>query len=156
MNIRPNVEYTREEVAAFRDSPELAGLLLTGYVFTLTIGGNFMLVPWNQAAGGGHTGGPTGFIDTQEGGSLYGRPVTHEFDKRDLPSAAKRTPQQRLESLLSKVGDDLRFYLSGQSGREVTGEETRKVAAGSLQEADDAFEQTEAKRIVRTTGNPYA
>ncbi len=155
--IRPGVEYTREEVAAFRDSPELANALLRGFVFTLTIGGNFMLIPWNQAAGGGYGGpGKQGFIDTQSGGSSYGRPETHTFDKHDLPPVTKRTPQERVESLLSKVGDDLRFYLSGQAGREVSGEETRRVAAGALQEADDAFEETESKRVTRTTGDPYA
>ena len=154
--IRPGVEYTREEVAQFRDSPELANALLRGYVFTLTIGGNFMLIPWNQAAGGGYQGKGTGWIDTQEGGSSYGRPKEHTFDKHELPAIRKRSPQERVDSVLSKAGADLRAYLSGQAGREVTGEETRAVAADHLQEADDKFNAAEAKRVVRTTGSAYA
>lgn len=154
--IQPGVEYTKEEVARFRESPELANVLLRGYVFTLTIGGNFMLIPWHQAADGGHSGGKTGWTDGQGGGTSYGRPETHAFDKHELPPIVRRTPQQRVDSLLEKAGSDLRHLLTGEAGHEVSGEETRRVAQGALHGADSAFEQAESKRIVRTTGNPYA
>jgi hypothetical protein len=158
MKIRPGVEYTREEVAAFRDDPDLADVLLRGYVFTLTIGGNFMMIPWNQAAGGGYTGGGPGPVrDTTDGGkSTYGAPAVGVFDKNDLPSIVRRTPQQRMESLMSKVGDDLRLYLSGQAGHEISGEATRSVTQQTLQLADDKFEEAESGRFARTTGNPHA
>lgn len=156
MKIRPNVAYTRDDVAAFRDDPELAGILLKGYVFTLTIGGDFMLVPWNEAAGGGYTGKPDGEFDPHSGGSTYGAPKEAIFDKTELPPIVKRTPQQRVDSLMKKVGEDLRFYLSGAAGRELTGDETQEVVAKSLQTADDAFDEAESKRFARTTGSQYA
>jgi hypothetical protein len=131
-------------------------VLFQGYVFTLTLGGNFMLVPWHAAAGGGYTGKDSGFIDTTAGGSEFGRPTEGVFDKTELPAIVKRTPQQRVESLMSKVGDDLRLYASGQSDRIVSGEETRQIAQAALQEADDSFERSESKQIVRTTGSQYA
>lgn len=154
--IRPGVEYTREDVAKFRESPELANVLLRGYVFTLTIGGNFMLVPWNQAAGGGYTGKGDGYFDPNAGGTSYGRHETLTFDKQDLSPIVKRTPQERVDSLLSKVGEDLRFLLSGEAGSQVSGEETKRVAQRALQTADDTFEEAESRRVARTSGSQYA
>jgi hypothetical protein len=144
--IRPGVEYTREEVAAFRNSSELADVLLRGYVFTLTVGGNFMLVPWNQASGGGYGG---------DSSTSFGVEKTQSFDTRELPPIVRRTPQERLNSLMDKVGEDLRFILSGQAGHEVTGEEARTVARQHLQEADDEFEQKQEKLITREDGSWY-
>lgn len=158
MNIQPGVEYTREQVAQMREDPELAKVLLRGYVFTLTIGGNFMLIPWNQAAGGGHSGKGTGYMeDTTAGGqSSYGRPVQAAFDKSELPPIVKRTPQQRLDSLMSKVGDDLALYIAGKEGKIPSGEDTAQVARAALQVADDEFEAKERKLITRTTGSQHA
>lgn len=158
MKIKPGVEYTREEIKQFRDDPDLANVLLKGYVFTITLGGNFMLIPWNQAAGGGYSGKGGGLIeDTTAGGkSSYGAPVEAIFDKTQLPPIVKRTPQQRMASLMDKVGDDLRHYLSGQAGKIVDGETTQRAAEDMMQAVDDQFEEAESKKIVRTTGNPYA
>lgn len=139
-----------------RDTPELANLLLRGYVFTITLDGSFMLIPYNQAAGGGYRGKGYGQFDPHSGGSSYGAPTSATFDKRELPPIIKRTPQQRVNSLMSKVGDDLKFYLSGQAGRELSGEETREVAAQALQDADTEYEKAESKRFTRTSGDPYA
>jgi hypothetical protein len=135
--IQPNVEYTREQIADMRDTPELAKLVLRGYVLTITIGGNFMFVPWNQAAGGGYSGKGTGWIDTQAQGSSYGVPKETLFPEDELPPIRKRTPQERVHSLMDKVGEDLKEYLSGQAGKDISGTETQEVAAAALQEAED-------------------
>ena len=125
--IRPGVEYTRAQIAEMRESPEVTALILRGYVLTLTLGGNFKFIPANQAAGGGYYGDKTS----------YGTPTQGMFDTSLLPPIVKRTPQERMDSLMKKAGEDLRFYLSGQAGREISGEETREVAAGALQEAEN-------------------
>lgn len=137
--IRPGVEYTREQIAEMRKSPEVTNLILRGYVLTLTLGGNFKFIPANQAAGGGY----------YEDKTSYGTPVQGAFDKSQLPKIVKRTPQQRVASLMEKVGEDLRFYLSGQAGRELSGEETREVASKSLQEAENRHEHKLYKQITR-------
>lgn len=154
--IVPGVEYTKAEVAAFRDSPELAGLLFKGYVFTLTIGGNFKLIPYSQAAGGGYSGSGTGPVKMGAQQSTYGLPTVGTFDKRELTPIVRRTPQQRVDSLMKKAGEDLRLYLSTKSGHEVSGEDAKKVAIDSMTQADKSFEAEEDKKVTRTTGSQYA
>lgn len=162
MRLRPGVKYTRDEIAKMRDDPEMAKVAIRGYVFTVTLDGMFELVHWSKAAGGGFRGNtPAGgeMIDTREQGSRYGKPVTVDIsdERREvLKPIVKRTPQERMESLMKKVGEDLRSYLSGQAGHEVSGEETKAVAQAVLEDVDKKFEMAESKRVVRTTGNPYA
>jgi hypothetical protein len=38
---------------------------------------------------------------------------------------------------MDKVGEDLKEYLSGQAGKDISGTETQEVAAAALQEAED-------------------
>jgi hypothetical protein len=146
VSVRPGVWYTKQDIAAFRDSPELADLTFKGYVLQQDpMSGRMRFVHWSKSG-----------MDQGTRGNTYGTEKVGVFDKREhLPPIQKRTPQQRMESLMSKVGDDLRFYLSGEAGREVSGEETRKVAAQHLQAADEKFEREESKKVVRTTGDPY-
>lgn len=152
MDVKPGVEYTREEVAQLRDQPELANLLLKGYVATLTIGGNFMFVPWNKAAGGGYSGEGTGSVGSRNG-SDYGKEQQAVFLKETLPPIVRRTPQQRLESLLSKVGEDLKLLIYDQDGNPATGEQIRRVAADALQVAETEFKKSEDKRVTKTDGS---
>lgn len=146
MSIRKGVWYSHAEVAKFRDDPSLAGLVMEGYVLQQDpVAGRVRFVHWSKAG-----------MDMGEQGNTYGQAVEGVFDKRELPAIVKRTPQQRLESLLSKVGDDLHFLLSGEEGHEVSGEQVRLAAQDALQTAETEFEKSEYKRFVRTTGNPYA
>jgi hypothetical protein len=154
-SIIPGKEYTKAEIAAFRDSPELAGLLFQGYVLALTLGGNFQLIPYHQAAGGGHSGTGTGSVKMGSQQSTYGLPKVGTFDKRELPPIVKRTPQQRVDSLMKRAGEDLKLYLAGKQVKEVAGEDTKQKVVESLTQAEKDFEIEESKKIVRTTGSQY-
>lgn len=149
MNIRPGVWYTPEDVRAFRDDPALAGFVMRGYVLQQDpVSGNMRFVHESKAA-----------MHAERPGNRWGMPTSVDIQeqKREiLKPIQKRTPQQRMESLMAKVGPDLKDYLSGKAGREVTGEELRQVAQDTMTKVDKEFEERESKRITRTTGSPYA
>lgn len=149
MKVQPHVWYTPEEVARFRDDPSLAGMVMKGFVLQHDPMKNRMrFVHHSRAAMG-----------MGEKGNTWGKPTTVDLEeqKREvLKPIQKRTPQQRMESLLGKVGTDLKDYLSREAGHEVTGEDVQKVAQDTLTQVDKEFEERESKLVTRTTGNPYA
>ena len=91
-------------------------------------------------------------------------PKADPFDKP--PPIQKRTPQQRLESLANSfmedcmaagripgVDDEKTRELVGESwrqGRPFTAEDVRTAAATLLQQAENRFEASERKKVVRT------
>lgn len=103
--IVPGRKYTFAEVAELRNDPEVAERVLQGYVLRQDLDGTVQWVRWDKATGGGGAfGGPDpkplrsfeGVWDRDEGPGPWG----------DLPPIVKRTPQQRVDSLMLKfIGD---------------------------------------------------
>lgn len=146
MKIEPGRWYSKEEIAKFRNDPDLGDMVMRGFVLQQDPHrGRMRFVHWSNAA-----------MDQGKPGNTWGAEKETVFDKTTLPPITKRTPQQRVESLMSKVGDDLHFLLSGEAGHEVTGEQVRQVAEDVLQTAEDQFAEEERKKIVRTTGSQFA
>jgi hypothetical protein len=154
MNVIPGKEYTRDEIAQLRDHPDTLGLVLQGYVLVVTEDLKFSFVHQSKAAGGGYKGTGTGEVTKFGGG--YGKPTNFEFDKQQLPDIVKRTPQQRMDSLMKNAGEDLRAYLAGKRKRDLDGEELKTVARENIETAEVNFTEAERKKIVRTTGSPKA
>ena len=149
--ILPNRRYSFEEMETLRADPEVARKALEGYVLRQNLDGTLSFVHWSKATGGGGAFGgksePTrGFAstwDTNEGPGPWG----------DLPAIRKRTPQQRVDSLMLKFIEDCKrtgtvpgldderiSAIVGQAwktGRsEITAEVVKKVAQHFLTEAE--------------------
>ena len=159
--IVPNRKYTFAELEAIRakDPVAAANWSAKGYAWRFDLDGTAMLVHWTQATGGGGSfGGPQerplrGFASTE----------ADPFNKADLPKIVKRTPQQRVASLLEKVDDDMKRgrVLGLDKAREITGDkdadpttsaETRRLIVQSyISQADKEFEAKEARKVVRTS-----
>ena len=150
--------YTAAEMKQMRvDNP---GLELPGHVLRLQ-GGMFTFVPWRQASGGG----------AREEGHVVRGPRVYElgFDEDPFPvdPIRRRTPQQRVESLTRKFLEDCRragkvpglsdekvtelTANSWKRGQPFTGEHVRQVAASLLADAENRYEASERKKVVRTS-----
>jgi hypothetical protein len=152
----PGQKYTATQMHAMRR--EYPGWEAKGYVWRLEKG-LASLVPWHQASGGGAR-------DSQGRITKGPRVYQLEFDENPFPvkPIKKRTPQERIESLISRFGEDMQAGRvlkpeqlediaadSWKRGEPVNGEALRTVAAYCLGEAEKKFEATERKKIVRTS-----
>jgi hypothetical protein len=130
----------------------------TGFAWRIE-NGMAELVPWHQASGGGAR---------DERGRITRAPRAYVlgFDEDPFPvkPIVKRTPQQRIESLINRFGEDMKAGRvmkpeqlkdiaadSWKRGEPVTGEALHAVAAYCLGEAEKKYEASESKKIVRTT-----
>lgn len=161
MKIRLGRKYTYAELAILREDPEMAGWAVRGYVWRQDLDGTLTLVHNSKAAAGG---------PDFAGGHKMRRPLnpTHEtvyvpdtpqFDKADLPPIVKRTPQERVDSLMSKVGDDLAaldpkkvaLWVPGwHKGMDTsTGEGRKAVGAAFLEQAQAQDDVAESHKFAR-------
>lgn len=158
MRIVPGRRYTHEEMRAIRESPEMAGLAFQGYVWRANLDGTVSLVHWTKAHMDNEVRRPVGYVDLRPREEIFGRP----------PPIVKRTPQQRVQSLVNRWWEECRKagtvpgmsdeQVSAILGREwktgvteITMDDVRRLAAHFLQDAENKFEASEAKKVVRTS-----
>lgn len=140
MGLKINHPYTWAELEKLTQDPTLEEFKLKGYVLRGDADGTFTFVHWSEASFGG------------QGGPLAGRVYNpHGFE--DIAPIVKRTPQERVDSLLLKIMDDCKRYQTvpgftdskiseilgepWETGKdEMTAERTRKVAAYFLTKAE--------------------
>lgn len=129
---------------------------MTGYVWRMNLDGTMQVVHHTQATEGGGAFGtrperaPRRF--TSDGDSPFG----------ELPAIQRRTPQQRLASLMDKVATDVRAgrvmtldqINAHRPGRpeatDLSGEVVREAVQTFLEEAEVRNEAAERKKVVRT------
>jgi hypothetical protein len=155
--IVPNRKYTYAELEKLRaEHPDLARVYARyGYVWRMDLDGTMEMVHWTKASNGG-AGAPLPdreFVTTNP----------DPFNKADLPPIVKRTPQERMESLMAKVAPDIkagkvltldelnRNRAGRPEARELTGEVVREAVQGFMEQAEAVNEETESKKIVRTS-----
>lgn len=155
----PGRRYTAGELRAFLDQEGATALQAQGYVLRHNVSDDtYQLVHWTNAAGGEEFGT---FRKDQR--VAYD---PHAFNEADLPPIVKRTPQQRVDSLMLRfiedcqrtgtipgVGDERIREIVGEwwkAGKtEMTTEVVRAVAARLLQQAEAKREADNFKRTVR-------
>lgn len=133
MRLVPGRKYTFAELEQIRrENPDITKLAMQGYVWRQDMDGTMQLVHWSQASGGGGRFGKP----AEKGYRQFTAQDPDPFRLDELPPIVRRTPQERLDSLMKKAGEDLRAYLSGRAGHEVAGEDAKEVAASSLNAAE--------------------
>jgi hypothetical protein len=154
INIRPGVKYTFAELERIRQQDPVAAKewAAVGYGWRFEMDGTMMLVP--QAAL--HRGGVAKDRPHREFASSLDDP----FNKAELPKIRKRTPQERLDSLLKKVDGDIKAGraitktqaqdLTGDKKADTSQAETRRaIAARFLQESEVQHEAKLDKQVTR-------
>ena len=146
--IVPGRKYTYEELAALRDDPELAERSLQGYVLRQDLDGTLEFVKWSQATAGGGS-----FGESEQPLRDFTSQDDDPFDEASLLPIRRRTPLERVDSLMLRFIDDCRAtgtvpgldddkvsqivgtaWVTGRS--EVTAEVVREVARYFLQDAE--------------------
>ena len=97
MGLRVNHPYTWAELEKLTQDPALEDIKLKGYVLRGDADGTFTFVKWDQASFGG------------QGAPLAGR-IYEPLSFAPLDPIVKRTPQQRVDSLLLKIQEDCLRY----------------------------------------------
>lgn len=153
-------KYTKEQLDAFRLDPQLESMKMQGYVLRLDDDGMFSFVPWQAASRSGQ-------------GRTYQSTAAMTALKDGLTPIVKRTPQERVDSLMLRFIDDCKragtvpglddamvstivgaAWMGGRT--EVTGEMVRRIAQHFLEKSEKDFEAAESKRVTRTTGAAFA
>jgi len=157
--IVPNRKYTYAELEKIRaEHPDLAARFAkAGYVWRMDLDGTMMMVHHTQATGGGGT-----FGKPQERPDREFATDTVELTSEALPRIVKRTPKQRMESLMSKIKDD---FVAGRvltldevnthrpdrpKADRLDGEVVREVAQAFMEQAEAVNEEAESKKVTRT------
>ena len=120
--IVPNRKYTYAELEQIRQRhPDLAAKYAkAGYVWRMDLDGTMMMVHQSQATeGGGRFGGPANKPMRE-----FATTNPDPFNTDELPPIRKRTPQERLASLMAKISEDFK------AGRVFTLDETNMNRPG--------------------------
>lgn len=154
MKLVPGKRYTRQQMAELIDQSTADELKLQGYVLRMEpLDQSWSVVPWYDASLGDTFG-------------TMRAPVTGEGQFAPLDPIKKRTPMERVDSLMLRFIDDCKKtgtvpgledarikHILGESwkaGRnEITAEDVRKVAASFLEKAEKEHEAKLAKQITR-------
>jgi hypothetical protein len=160
--IKPNKKYTFAELEKIRNAHPNLSLEYTGYVWRAELDGTMMLVHHSQASGGGGRFDRPNTLSELEAARVSA-PVTHpDLQSESLPRIVKRTPQQRIDSLMAKVSqdfvegrvltlDEVNTHRDGRAkATELTGEVVKEVVSAFLQTAENENEAREAKKVTRT------
>ncbi len=155
MRFRPGERYTPSQLRRLMSQADADELKMKGYVLQFdVVSQTYGVVHWTQAASGADPG--TFRPDTRGGTGLF----------EPLPSIQKRTPNERVDSLMMKMIDDckksgtvpglsderINTILGASKGTKrdgITAEEVRRVAAHFLQDAEDKHELKLSKQITR-------
>jgi len=156
--IVPGRKYTFQELELIRQQhPDAAReWSAKGYAWRFELDGTAMLVHWTQATGGGGAFGQAPERPLRE----FAGPAP-ELRSEDLPRIVKRTPQQRLASLMAKVDEDIKAgrVLRLDKAREITGDKNadvseaetrRRITQAFIEKAEAVNEEAEAKKVTRT------
>jgi len=95
--IRPGRKYTFKELEGFREDPSMRGWAAKGYVWEQDLDGTLQLVHWSKSILDNEAKHPRGYVDK--------RPIEEIFPTEPI---AKRTPQQRKDSLIQRWWDACR------------------------------------------------
>lgn len=135
---------------------------MPGYVLRIEADGLSSFVPWHQAAGGGS------FDPERPEENLPLRPLQATWDEDPFPTdpIAKRTPQERTDSMMENLLEGWKrtgtipglseekvselVARSWKRGQPLSAEDVRTAAANLLGEAENRFEATERRKVVRT------
>lgn len=150
-----NRTYTADEVARMYHSGELQEVAMKGYVSRANADGTCEFVHWTKA------NRMTGDADHRPGVYVAKDDIVGEME-RTLPPVLKRTPQQRVVSLLLKMlqAPDGKLGLSDEqvkaivgeswrSGKPLATEEVRRIAAHFLGEAERNAQAQEREQSTR-------
>ena len=154
MKVLPYKRYTYAEMQRLREL--YPGLLMPGFVIRANEDGTMQFVKAEDASALHEWKSPRGYEDT--------RPMDEVFPKEPIK---KRTPQQRVESLVNRWIDDCKRAggIPGVSEEQVsavlgehwklspsgiTVEDVRKLAVAMLKRAENKYEASEQKKVVRT------
>jgi hypothetical protein len=158
--IIPGKRYTGQQLRQLIGQQEAKELEMQGYVLQFdAVSRTYAVVPWQQASAAMRMDAP----DPAQRQLVSG---SHQFDPSELPPIVKRTPAQRVDSLMLKWIEDMKAAgtipgvddakvkeIVGEawkSGRtEITAEIVRKVAAHFLADAENKREAANFKRTVR-------
>ncbi|HEX5912896.1 MAG TPA: hypothetical protein VFY54_07190, partial [Rubrobacter sp.] len=134
--------------------------VMPGYAMRIDDDGMFSFVPWHQATYGG-------VMDPDRPQDFRPRRQFQGEVSWDVKPIKKRTPQERLESLANSFMADVQKHgripglddektreLVGEAwraGTPMTAEDVRAAAATLLTQAENKFEESERKKVVRTS-----
>jgi hypothetical protein len=166
VEIRPNKRYTQAEITELRNDPRFADFAMKGYVLRLDEDMMFSFVHWTQATSGRNPGELRRM-------RKYHNPRAMEQLTEGLEPIVKRTPQQRVDSLMLRfieeckragtvpgLQDPFITTIVGEAWKsgitEITAETVRRVAQSFLEKADRKFQEEESRRVTRTTGSSRA
>jgi hypothetical protein len=161
MKVVPGKRYTRQQLAEAIDQSTADELKLQGYVLQYdALSQTYGVVPWYEA-GGAESFGPysskvtqTGLRAPRGGSASFGPPPD---------PIKKRTPMERVDSLMLKLVDDCKRtgtiplvddarikLLVGESwraGKQLTGEDIRRVASNLLARAEKEKQLADFKKV---------
>lgn len=158
----PNKKYTLDQITdIIKNNPGVEDLKMLGYVLRTHDDGMISFVLWKDASNAQADKGPVS-------GRTYTQAGAAAAMKAELPAIVKRTPQQRIDSLMKRWVDQCRAsgtipgmtetevnMVLGEGWRlgvsEMTAEDVRRLAAKMLQDSETKFEAAESKKTVRTS-----
>ena len=160
--IVPGRKYSYAELQQLRNDPEIAQRALQGYVLRQDLDGTVRWVHHSKATGGGGNFGAPVEVTTRNYEAVWDK--NEGPGPWDLPPIVKRTPQQRVDSLMLRfIGDcqkagtvpgvsDARISeILGEAwktGRnEITADIVRRVAQHFLGEAEAKHKETLSHKV---------
>ena len=151
MKVVPGKRYTRQQLAEAIDQSTADELKLKGYVLQYdALSSTYGVVPWYEAGGGEQFG----TLRAPRGGQA-------QFEAPD--PIKRRTPMERVDSLMLRLVDDCKRtgtipgledwrikLLVGESwkaGKNLSGEDIRRVAANLLARAEKEKQLADFKKV---------
>jgi hypothetical protein len=139
----PGRKYTFEELARFREDPAYAKWAAAGYVWEQDLDGTLKLVHWSKSILDNEVKNPRGYVDSRSTEDIF-----------PTEPIAKRTPQERKDSLIKRWWDACRkagtvpgltdeqlTHLFGREWKtgvsEITYADIERMAAVMLNEAEN-------------------
>ena len=157
---RPGVKYTAAQFDEMRRA--YPNLVIPGHVLRIDAEGTFSIVPWQKAAYGGS------YDPQRPEEDLPLKTYTLGWDEDPFPvdPIRKRSPQERMDSMMTRLVGDWRKTggipglseekireLVGRSwkrGNPLTAAQVRTAVATLLQNAETKYEASERRKVVRT------
>lgn len=155
-SLEPGRRYTFAELEALRNDPAFADWAAKGYVWEQDLDGTLRLTHWSKSILDNEVKHPRAYVDE--------RPFEDVFPTEPI---RRRTPQERKASLISRwwesckragtvpgMTDEQLTHLFGRewvTGKsEITYADIERMAATMLADAENKYEASERKKVVRT------
>jgi hypothetical protein len=152
VKVVPGKKYTRSQIRRLIDQSTADELKLQGYVLRMEpLDGTYTVVPWTEAGSGAEFGT---LRPDKRGGTATFEPVD---------PIKKRTPMERVDSMMLRLVDDCKRtgtipgledwrikLLVGESwkaGKNLSGEDIRRVAANLLARAEKEKQLADFKKV---------